>query len=277
MRENAASSNAAPMNDPEAPVPPDDAASAPAVASSPEQPHPVDLSLEVCAARLAELFPAVFTPGAPKPLKLRVQADIQQRAPGVFTRRSLSVFLHRHTTTNAYLRALVAAESRIDLDGQSAGEVSAEHRDAARAELDRRIAIRQARIAAEQDARREARREAQREARRESEREAQHAARQQAAAAAAAARAAEREAAEDDDKRRQAQALARAWATTTLTRANFLALKGLTDAELDAAIELANAAAARAPVDFARPAGPRPPHDARPTRPEGRRPRAPKA
>lgn len=97
------------------------------------------------APRLATRFPALFTPGAPKPLKLRIQADIQQRAPGEFTRKSLSAFLHRHTTGNAYLKALVAAQTRFDLDGAPAGEIAPEHREAAAAELARRRAIVQAR------------------------------------------------------------------------------------------------------------------------------------
>jgi sRNA-binding protein len=90
-----------------------------------------DPSPAACAARLAELFPALFGAGAPRPLKLRVQADIQQRAPGVFTKKALSIFFHRHTTSTAYLKALVAAQCRVDLDGIAAGEVADEHRQAA--------------------------------------------------------------------------------------------------------------------------------------------------
>ncbi len=195
------------MNDAETTPPPPPAAA----------PAQADLEPAACAARLAELFPAVFTPGAPKPLKLRIQADIQQRAPGVFTKKALSIFLHRHTTSNAYLRALVAAPARADLDGQGAGEVSAEHRQAAQAELDRRRALHQARREAESAARREAERDARRQA-----------------------RAAEREAHKvwqaDEAARREREALARAWHATTLTRANFCVLKGVTEAQLDAAL-----------------------------------------
>jgi len=103
-----------------------------------------------CAARLIELFPALFGgEGPPRPVKLRIHADIQQRAPGVFTRKALSIFLHRHTTGNAYLRALINAPHRFDLDGQPAGEVLEEHRAAARDELERRRQIHLARRAAE--------------------------------------------------------------------------------------------------------------------------------
>ena len=123
-------------------------------AATPEPTKPVvpDLSPVECAARLAELFPALFAPAPntpPKPIKLRIQADIQARAPGLFSRRSLSPFLHRHTTSTAYLRALVGSPHRFDLDGAPAGEVSDEHRQAAQLELERRRAIVQARRAAE--------------------------------------------------------------------------------------------------------------------------------
>jgi sRNA-binding protein len=101
------------------------------------------LSPAQTAQRLAELFPALFGP-EPKPIKLKIQADLQVRAPGVFQRRSLSWFLSRHTTTNAYLKALLQHSTRFDLDGQPAGEISAEHRQAAEEELARRRAIAQA-------------------------------------------------------------------------------------------------------------------------------------
>ncbi|MCL4738143.1 MAG: hypothetical protein KJZ81_08035 [Burkholderiaceae bacterium] len=96
-------------------------------------------------ARLETLYPSLFSSGTPKPLKLRIQADIQQRAPGAFTRKALSMFLHRYTTRNVYLKALVAAETRFDLDGAPAGEIAPEHREAAVAELARRRAMVQAR------------------------------------------------------------------------------------------------------------------------------------
>lgn len=113
-------------------------------------PAKTELSPAQCAARLAELFPALFgTQGPPKPIKLRIQADIQQRAPGLFTRKALSIVLHRHTTSTPYLKALVAAPSRFDLDGEPTGEIAEEHRLAAREEVERRRAIVAARRAAE--------------------------------------------------------------------------------------------------------------------------------
>lgn len=118
--------------------------------AAPAVPARTELSPAQCAARLAEMFPALFgTQGPPKPIKLRIQADIQERAPGLFTRKALSIVLHRHTTSTPYLKALVAAPTRFDLDGQPAGEIAEEHRQAAREEVERRRALVAARRAAE--------------------------------------------------------------------------------------------------------------------------------
>jgi len=108
---------------------------------------------EDCAEQLRQQFPALFS-GATKPLKLRIQADIQARAPGVFTKAALSAFLRRYTGRTGYLIALTRATQRFDLDGAPAGEISAEHRQAALDELARRRALQATREAAEQEQRR---------------------------------------------------------------------------------------------------------------------------
>lgn len=128
---------------------------APAEANAAEAgaaPKPADLAPAACGALLAQHFPALFGAGRALPIKLRVQADIQQRVPGVFSRKSLSIFLHRHTTSTPYIKALLNSPHRFDLDGQPAGEVAEEHRAAATAELERRQALIQARRAAEREA-----------------------------------------------------------------------------------------------------------------------------
>ncbi len=180
--------------------------------------QPADLSPAASAARMAELFPALFSPGGARPLKLRIQPDIQQRAPGVFSRKALSIFLHRHTTSTAYLKALVNSPHRFDLDGNPAGEVLDEHREAARTELERRRALHDARRAAE--------------------REAQRAAHEEARRAGAA---------EADARRRRAELL-RAFEASTLTPANFCALKGIAAGELDPLLALARTERASAPL-----------------------------
>jgi ProP effector len=82
------------------------------------------------AAALKQLFPALFG-GPPKPIMLKVQQAIEARAPGRFTKKALSLFLARWTGGTGYLIGLTKSEHRFDLDGQPAGEISAEHREAA--------------------------------------------------------------------------------------------------------------------------------------------------
>lgn len=108
-----------------------DLPAAPEAAPLPDAPA---RSPEAAGSRLKLLFPALFG-GAARPIKLRIQADIEARAPGQFTRAALTGFLRRHTGTTAYLKALVQAQQRFDLDGQAAGELSEEHREAARKAL----------------------------------------------------------------------------------------------------------------------------------------------
>lgn len=83
---------------------------------------------------LKQLFPALFA-GAPKPIQLKVQQAIEARAPGRFTKKALSAFLARHTGGTGYLIALTKSEQRYDLDGQPAGPLSEEHREAAKQQL----------------------------------------------------------------------------------------------------------------------------------------------
>lgn len=126
-----------------------DPAPEPVAPVAPAAAAPADMSPAACAAQLKALFPALFS-GPFKPLKLRVQADIQARAPGQFTKAQLSAFLRRYTGNTGYLIALGKATQRFDLDGQPAGELSEEHRAAAREELARRRGLQQERLAAEQ-------------------------------------------------------------------------------------------------------------------------------
>jgi ProP effector len=184
-----------------------------------------NLSPAACAALLAQHFPALFGAGKALPIKLRIQADIQLRAPGLFNKKSLSIFLHRYTTSTAYLKALAAGTARADLDGATAGEVAEEHRNAAAAEVERRRTMFEERRAAERELQREAR-----------QAEAEQRRRQQAAEQAA--RHAAQHSAEAQARRHRATLL-HAFETTTLTPANFCALKGLVEAELQGQLSLA--------------------------------------
>ena len=143
-----------------------------------------DMAPAACAQQLKQRFPALFV-GAPKPLKLRIQIDIQQRAPGVFTKQALSAFFRRYTGSTAYLIAVSRARQRFDLEGQPNGELSEEHRQLALDELARRRGNNESRIALE------------------------------------------------DQQRRNRATLLHDFQATTLTPANFCALKGIAVDELD--------------------------------------------
>jgi sRNA-binding protein len=148
--------------------------------------------------RLRQRFPALFA-GPAKPLKLRIQADIQEQAPGEFTKQDLSAFFRRHTTSTSYLIAITKAATRFGLDGQAAGELSDEHRQVAAEELARRRANRQAREQLEAQ------------------------------------------------QRRNRAGLLHDFERTTLTTANFCALKGVAVEELDGLLALAREEARSAP------------------------------
>lgn len=139
---------------------------------------------------LRQLFPALFGRD-PKPLKLRIQQDIQERAPGVFSKQALSAFLRRHTGSTSYLIGVSKAKHRFDLDGAVASELSEEHRGIAVQELERR-------------------------------------------------RAGQRERRDlEEQQRRNRATLLHDFERTTLTPANFCALKGIEVGELDGYLETA--------------------------------------
>jgi len=112
--------------------------------------QPAELSPAACAQQLKQRFPALFS-GAPKPIKLRVQVDIQARAPGVFSKNVLSAFFRRYTGSTSYLQAVAQGQQRFDLDGQPQGDISDEHRQIAVAELARRRANHVAQRTAERE------------------------------------------------------------------------------------------------------------------------------
>jgi sRNA-binding protein len=155
--------DSAPQSLPAADVAPE---SPPTAEASTESPQPADDAVaatqpegqiartaqEDCGPQLKKLYPALFS-NPPKPLKLRIQADIQARSPGLFTKPQLSAFLRRYTGSHGYLNALVKATHRFDLDGNPGDELSDEHRTAATEELARRRANTQARIALENEQR----------------------------------------------------------------------------------------------------------------------------
>ncbi len=218
--------DASPADTAAAPATADDTAPAAGLESSPAEPESTPaaagLSPADAAQELKTRFPALFTGGA-KPLKLRIQADIQERAPGVFTKQVLSAFLRRYTGSTSYLIAVSRGTQRFDLDGQPAGELSEEHRQVASDELNRRRTLQQTR----------------------------------------------RE--QEDQERRQRASLLRDFETTTLTPANFCALKGIAADQLDGLLATARQEAEERRREFAANGGPerRPDQRGRPPRREG--------
>jgi sRNA-binding protein len=103
-------------------------------------------TMHATLARLAECFPQTFGREKhlpPPPLKVGIAADILARCPEL-DRRVLSVALAYFTRRAAYLQSMVAGAARIDLDGNPAGEVSAESAAHAAARLAEILASREA-------------------------------------------------------------------------------------------------------------------------------------
>ena len=123
----------------------------------------------------------------------------------MFSKQALSAFFRRYTGSTAYLQAVARGAHRLDLDGQPAGEISDEHRRGAVDEMARRRALHEERRALE-DAQRNL----------EGERRVLEA-----------------------QQRRNRAGLLRDFERTTLTRANFCALKQVSADELDGLLERA--------------------------------------
>ena len=223
---------------------------------------PKDMSPAACADLLKQHFPALFV-GQPKPLKLRIQSDIAQRAPGVFGKPALSAFFRRHTGSTAYLIALGKSTERFDLDGQPAGELSEEHRQLAREELTRRRQVtrdreQQARAQAHPQAREQHHAPAQDQAPDNVQQAELRAAQAELRAQQAELRAQQAELrvqqaalqahqAGHQQERQARLALLRDFDRTTLTMANFCALKGMKPETLAPLLAQARLEAAEAP------------------------------
>src|SRR5262252_917846 len=85
-------------------------------------------------AELREKFPLAFRPRqSPTPwpaLKIGIDRDILERIQ--VSRRLLKAVLRYYTSCPSYRAGLVAGAVRVDLDGEPAGEVAAEHASARR-------------------------------------------------------------------------------------------------------------------------------------------------
>jgi ProP effector len=260
------------------PEPQEDSA-VPTVATEAATAAAAAMSPAACAAQLKQLFPALFT-GVAKPLKLRIQADIQTRVPGLFTKQLLSVVLRRYTGSHSYLVVLTQATHRFDLDGAPAGELSAEHKQAAMDELTlRRTTQRDAQRGDQKSDQRNDQRNEQRNDQRETQRKLQidqrqeHQARQEQ----------QERLALEEQKRRNRATLLRDFENTTLTPANFSVLKGITVQAMEGylatarqealALRVAQPQASRDVASDAAREAPRAPNRAHPSEPRGDRTR----
>lgn len=87
------------------------------------------------AERLRATF-AVFRDAAP--LAIGIHKTIRERLPDIDAGQ-LRLTMKRHTGSTRYLKALATGETRLDLDGQPAGDVTAEQREQAAGQLRERF------------------------------------------------------------------------------------------------------------------------------------------
>jgi len=89
---------------------------------------------------LAEGFPGCFAvnPSYRRPLKIGIHHDIAAQLGDTISPRVISDALRIYTSSSRYLKALVAGAERIDLNGMSAGTVTADQADIAKAQYEQR-------------------------------------------------------------------------------------------------------------------------------------------
>jgi len=74
-----------------------------------------------------------------KPVALRIDKAIAERFPQ-YSRKLIRNAMRMHTASTRYLKSVEKGETRFDLDGNEAGEVTAEHREHASEKLKARFA-----------------------------------------------------------------------------------------------------------------------------------------
>jgi ProP effector len=102
--------------------------------------------MQATLAHLAEWFPQTFVlekHRPHRPLKVGIAADILARCSDL-DRRVLSAALRYYVSRIMYLQGMVAGASRVDLDGNACGEVSAADAEDAAARLAKILAVREA-------------------------------------------------------------------------------------------------------------------------------------
>jgi ProP effector len=97
---------------------------------------------DAAIALLAEAFPTAFAIYEVKrrPLKVGIHADVLAALNGAMTPAELGLALRRYCGNSVYLSRLLRGAWRYDVDGQRAGDVTAEEEERAKARLAARLA-----------------------------------------------------------------------------------------------------------------------------------------
>ena len=85
---------------------------------------------------LCETYPAVFAVDHPKPLKMRISADLVPKRPASISYHQLKDTLGAWTRRRVYLQSFIDHDQRYDLDGQPVADILPEHKDYARQQLE---------------------------------------------------------------------------------------------------------------------------------------------
>lgn len=98
-----------------------------------EKPNPPYTGREMIA-RLTALWPEVFTPEKPRPLKVGIHCDLMKASTGLSNRQVIAA-LYFYTKASAYLRGLATGRARIGLSGAAEGTVTKSDTECAIREL----------------------------------------------------------------------------------------------------------------------------------------------
>ncbi len=96
-------------------------------------------SIEATVAKLVETFPACFTAeGEALPLKIGIFQDISAHFADdeTISNTRLRQALRRYTASWRYLNCVKEGKTRVDLNGEPAGEITAEHAEHAQKQLE---------------------------------------------------------------------------------------------------------------------------------------------
>ena len=90
---------------------------------------------------LEQMFPKGFSQTKPKPLKLHIEQDLfaLESVLALGTKTALRNALKLYTIHTNYLKATIAQDDRIDLEGNPVEKVEQKHKEYAKEQLDKRL------------------------------------------------------------------------------------------------------------------------------------------